>query len=122
ELARLCQRVENEIAGAPCGIMDQVTSALGEEGKLLALDCRPHRLVGQLPIPPGWNFVGLNSGVKHSVGASDYTRARASAFMGLRILEKESGINLSGYLCNLPASQWSEHRKRIAERVKGCDF
>jgi galactokinase len=27
-LARLCQRVENEWVGAPCGVMDQVTSAL----------------------------------------------------------------------------------------------
>ena len=30
-LAAWCQRVENTIVGAPCGIMDQVTSALGRE-------------------------------------------------------------------------------------------
>ena len=29
DLARLCQLVENRIVGAPCGIMDQMTSALG---------------------------------------------------------------------------------------------
>ncbi|MGD2175859.1 MAG: hypothetical protein PVJ27_10690, partial [Candidatus Brocadiaceae bacterium] len=32
--AELAQKVENHVVGAPCGIMDQVTSALGEEGKL----------------------------------------------------------------------------------------
>ncbi|MFM7320503.1 MAG: GHMP kinase, partial [Armatimonadota bacterium] len=30
-LARWCQRIENEILDAPCGIMDQMTSALGTE-------------------------------------------------------------------------------------------
>ena len=34
-LAAWCQRAENVIVGAPCGIMDQVTSALGRENALL---------------------------------------------------------------------------------------
>ena len=41
ELARLCQLAENQIVGAPCGIMDQMTSALGRENELLALRCQP---------------------------------------------------------------------------------
>ena len=34
-IAMLCQRVENFVVGAPCGIMDQMASALGAEGRLL---------------------------------------------------------------------------------------
>ncbi|HLK55916.1 MAG TPA: galactokinase family protein, partial [Chthonomonadaceae bacterium] len=41
-LAAWCQRVENSVVGAPCGIMDQVTSALGRENSLLVLRCQPH--------------------------------------------------------------------------------
>ena len=41
EIARLCQRVENLVVGAPCGIMDQVTCALGEAGRLIMIRCRP---------------------------------------------------------------------------------
>ena len=41
DLALLCQVVENRVVGAPCGIMDQMASALGREGQLLALQCRP---------------------------------------------------------------------------------
>jgi L-arabinokinase len=52
-LARLCQRVENEVLDAPCGIMDQVTSALGEAGKLLALVCQPYR-VQEFVRPAAW--------------------------------------------------------------------
>jgi hypothetical protein len=52
-LAALCQVVENKVVGAPCGIMDQVTSACGESGKLLALRCQPCDLLGQHELPPG---------------------------------------------------------------------
>ena len=45
-LAALCQMVENRVVGAPCGIMDQVTCALGQAGRLLALRCQPRRRPG----------------------------------------------------------------------------
>src|SRR5256885_17056927 len=41
ELAALCQRVENQVVGAPCGIMDQMTSACGKQDRLLQLRCQP---------------------------------------------------------------------------------
>src|SRR3712207_7015403 len=37
ETALLCQQVENLVVGAPCGVMDQMTSVCGEEGRLLTL-------------------------------------------------------------------------------------
>ena len=42
EAALLCQRVENLTVGAPCGVMDQMTSAYGKRGQLLELLC--HKL------------------------------------------------------------------------------
>lgn len=39
ELARMCQRAENEATGLPSGILDQLTSACGVEGHALVLDC-----------------------------------------------------------------------------------
>lgn len=32
--------MENHIVGAPCGVMDQMTSACGEANKLLAMLCQ----------------------------------------------------------------------------------
>jgi galactokinase len=32
--------VENHVVGAPCGVMDQMTSACGEANKLLAMVCQ----------------------------------------------------------------------------------
>lgn len=122
-LAHMCQQVENKIAGAPCGIMDQVTCALGREDELLVLKCQPHDLLGYARIPQGWEFVGLDSGVKHSVGGSNYTRARVGAFMGLQIVslllaQRGSG----GYLCNLSAQDWKELRSLVPESLTGKEF
>ena len=40
EVAKLCQRAENEFIGARVGIMDQFVSCLGRAGHALLLDCR----------------------------------------------------------------------------------
>ena len=87
-LAALCQMVENRVVGAPCGIMDQVTCTLGEAGRLLALRCQPHDVLGWHAPPPGATFVGLDSGVKHAVGGRRYGRARCAAFMGREIIRE----------------------------------
>lgn len=122
QLAALCQRVENEIAGAPCGIMDQVTSALGLRGHILALKCQPHDILGHLPDPPGWQFFGIDSGVKHSVGGRSYARARVAAFMGLKVVQKLTGQMLGGYLCNLSPEAWQELRPHVPRVLKGAEF
>ena len=86
ELALLCQKVENLVVGAPCGVMDQMASALGESGWLLALKCQPAEVEGAVPLPPHLRFWGVDSGIRHSVGGSDYGAVRVGAFMGLKIL------------------------------------
>jgi L-arabinokinase len=87
ELARLAQRAENEVVGAPCGLMDQLASAHGSPGALLPILCRPDLLDDPVPLPEGVVAVGWPSGVKRAVSASPYSTARAAAFMGKKILE-----------------------------------
>ena len=76
QLARLCQRAENEFVGSSCGIMDQFISANGEENHALLLDCRDlsFRLA---PIPANVALVIANTMVKHSVAGGEYTTRRA---------------------------------------------
>ena len=40
QVARLCQRGENDHVGVQCGIMDQAAVALGRPGRALLIDCR----------------------------------------------------------------------------------
>jgi L-arabinokinase len=86
-LARLAQRAENDLVGAPCGLMDQLAAAHGIPGALLPILCRPDILDEPVPLPAGAVAVGWPSGVRHAVSASPYATARAAAFMGKKILE-----------------------------------
>ena len=59
EIAFLCQKVENLMAGAPCGVMDQMTAACGEADHLLLLLCQPGDLKGTLVLPDELAVWGL---------------------------------------------------------------
>ncbi|HTX75135.1 MAG TPA: galactokinase [Terracidiphilus sp.] len=76
ELARLCQRAENQFVGSACGIMDQFVSVNAREGHALLLDCRDlsYRLA---PIPEDVALVIANTMVKHAVTGGEYTSRRA---------------------------------------------
>ena len=137
ELALLCQRVENLIVGAPCGVMDQMTSACGEENRLLALLCQPAELLGTITLPDDLAAWGLDSGVRHSVGGGDYGSVRVGAFMGYRIIAELAGLRVGrageavrvedprwgGYLANLAPSEFeSRFAARLPQSVEGGDF
>ncbi|HEX7315646.1 MAG TPA: galactokinase family protein [Pyrinomonadaceae bacterium] len=137
ELALLCQRVENLVVGAPCGVMDQMTSACGEEGQLLALLCQPAELRGTIALPSDLGVWGLDSGVRHSVGGGDYGSVRVGAFMGYRIIAELAGLKAEprgetvsiedaqwgGYLANLPPSEFEQRfAARLPETMEGADF
>lgn len=122
-LARLCQRVENEVMDAPCGIMDPVTSALGEAGRLLVLLCQPYQVQGTVALPDGWSVFGIDSAVKHSVGGANYTRARIAAFMGYKILADLAGNGFGGYLCNVSPDEYRALLPdRLPETMNGAAF
>jgi galactokinase len=71
DLARLCQRAENEFVGLPSGIMDQYASVFGHRNHAVKIDCRSleHEYV---PLPSSAAIVAVNSMVKHELGQSAY--------------------------------------------------
>lgn len=94
EIALLCQQVENLVVGAPCGVMDQMTSACGEADQLLALVCQPAELLGTIQLPEELAVWGLDSGVSHSVGGGDYGSVRAGTFMGYSMIADLAGLKV----------------------------
>jgi L-arabinokinase len=91
ELAVLAQKAENLVAGAPCGLMDQLSSHLGQKNKLLPLICQPHQVFDAIKIPSRLSFAGIDSGVRHAVSGASYSDVRASAFMAYTIIALECG-------------------------------
>jgi galactokinase len=96
ELALLCQRAENRVVGAACGVMDQMTAACGRAGELLVLLCQPAELRGTLALPEQLEVWGIDSGVSHAVSGAAYTGVRVGAFMGARILADAAGLEVTG--------------------------
>jgi L-arabinokinase len=136
DMALLCQKVENIVVGAPCGVMDQMTSVCGQAHELLGLLCQPAELQGAVVIPEDLAFWGIDSGIRHAVSGADYGSVRVGAFMGYRMLADLAGLPVAdgvpvrvddprwkGYLANVTPSTFEQHYgMRIPDMMKGLDF
>ena len=137
EIATACQWAENKIAGAPCGIMDQMTSALGRQDRLLRLLCQPATVEGHVTVPRGYRFYGIDSGIRHAVTGADYGTVRTAAFMGYRMIAELAGLPASsdgmtvrvhddrwgGYLANIsPAEFATQFADRLPMSIDGAEF
>lgn len=139
EVAFLCQRVENLVAGAPCGVMDQMTAACGETGQLLALLCQPGELKGTVGLPHELAVWGVDSGIRHSVGGAEYGTVRAAAFMGYRMIAEMAGLpwrhsgsgfhvvvddpKWNGYLANITPEEFErDYAARLPDEMEGAEF
>jgi L-arabinokinase len=121
-LARLAQRAENELVGAPCGLMDQLAAVHGVSGALLPILCQPDVLDDTVPLPAGAVAVGWPSGVRHAVAASPYATARTAAFMGKKILESVLKRQLA-HVTELSPTQVTELETNTLPRtLLGRDF
>lgn len=140
ELPILAQRVENLIVGAPCGLMDQLASYLGEANKLLPIICQPDQVQESISIPTDISFIGIDSGVRHSVSGASYTDVRCATFMGYTIIANAFGVTpkdlaaaksannfsslpFAGYLCNIPVSEFENSIiQNLPISLSGKDF
>ena len=85
QMALLCQRAENHFVGVNCGILDQFTSCMGQEGCALLLDCRD--LSSQpVAIAPGIGIVICDTKSKRELAGSEYGERRAQCEQGASLL------------------------------------
>jgi L-arabinokinase len=137
ELALLCQRAENLVVGAPCGVMDQITALCGNENQLLELLCQPAEVLGSITLPQDLALWGLDSGVRHSVSGADYGSVRVGTFIGYRMIAEFAGLPIErsekgvviddrrwrGYLAKLSVSEFEEcYRRHLPESITGEEF
>lgn len=127
ELAKLCQRAENEFVGARVGIMDQFIACCAHAGQALMLDCRSleYRL---LPLSPKVRLVICNTMVKHELAGGEYNRRRAECEAGVRCLAGQSLqvhalrdvtlADLERHACDLPEVIYKRCRHVISENAR----
>ena len=87
EVAKICQKAENEFVGARVGIMDQFVSCHGKEGNALLLDCRSLEFT-LVPVPDDVKLVICNTMVKHALSGGEYNKRREECEAGVRILSR----------------------------------
>jgi galactokinase len=114
ELAKLCQKAENEFVGARVGIMDQFVSLHGQEDHALMLDCRSLSFEALL-IPDSVKLVISNTMVKHELASSEYNRRRADCEEAVRRLSDVlPGIRA---LRDVSLEQLEEHRNVLTDVI-----
>lgn len=88
ELALIGQRAENEMVGAPTGLMDQSASLLGRRGHAVFLDCRT-RQADLVPLPLAENGLALlviDTRVSHSHATGGYAARRRACEVGADVM------------------------------------
>lgn len=110
QLARLCQRAENEFVGARCGIMDQFTACHGQTGKALMLDCRSLEY-RPLLIPNHATLMVCDTKVKHELASSEYNLRRTECEEAVRLLVEALPHVRS--LRDLNSRELEDHRGRL---------
>ena len=93
ELAALARRAENDFAGIPSGIMDQIAALLSRPGHALLLDCRAGTGT-PVPLDPaaaGLTLLVIDTRARHALGDGRYAERRraceqAASALGVRSL------------------------------------
>jgi galactokinase len=109
DLAALAHRAETGFVGVPCGVMDQMASALTPAGSALLLDCRS---LTTAAVPVGLDLVLAESGESHELRGGQYAVRRRegddalarlrAAVPALEMLVDVSPAMLPGLLALLP--------------------
>lgn len=124
-LAGWAQRVEHEVAGIPCGIMDQTASLQCTEGHVLFMDTRSEE-IEQVPWPDsgsGFALLVTNTNAPHMLVDGQYADRRrlceeATALLGVPSLRDATLADLASAADRLSPEQSACARHVITENAR----
>lgn len=89
ELAKICQKAENEFIGLNCGLMDHMAVAEGKNGNLIALDCSTN-IYRHIPFSSSdYTSVVFYTGKKRSLADSAYNERTKDCATSLKIISRQ---------------------------------
>ena len=133
-LAEACRRAENEVVGAPTGVMDQMAALCGLAGHALFLDCRS-LAVSQVPLDlarAGLALLVIDTRAKHALVEGAYADRRsaceeAARRLGIPALRdatlEQVDAGLDGVLARRARHIVSENARvqQVVERLRAGD-
>lgn len=81
--------VEHQFIGMPCGVMDQMASALGQAGHALLIDCRSLE-TKPVPLPQSASIVIMDTAKRRGLVDSEYAARREQCEAAAEILGVEA--------------------------------
>ncbi|MBI2773776.1 MAG: galactokinase [Chloroflexi bacterium] len=84
-VARIAQRSENEFAGTPSGILDQMAASLARASEALLVDCRSLEFE-RIRVPQAFEIVVIDSGQRHEHRSGSYADRRRECEAAARML------------------------------------
>lgn len=84
-LALVAHRAEVGYVGVRCGVMDQIVASVGRPDEALFLDAGSLRSE-PVPVPEGWRFVIVDSGMPRRLADAGYNLRRAECERASRLL------------------------------------
>ncbi len=114
EIAKICQRAENDYVGMRCGVMDQYVSACGVAGAALLIDCRSLES-RNVPIAANLRLLVANSNIRHQHAGGEYNARREACEEGVRLLRPYLGPIEA--LRDLSPADLERHRRALPELV-----
>jgi galactokinase len=85
EMAKIAQRAETGLVGAPVGIMDQMAASLADPHAALFLDTRS-LAYERVPLPDGAGLIVIHSGVVHQHAGGEYRLRRMECEQASKLL------------------------------------
>jgi len=121
ELARIGQAAESGAVGAQTGLLDQLTSLLGQRDHLLRIDFRD-LAHSEIALQTGYCFVAIDSGVKHDL-TKQYNDLRvaceqAASAMGVETLRSATVQQLAASQPLMNEHAWACARHVISENAR----
>ncbi len=118
QLARLCQRAENQFVGVQCGILDQISSLFGQSFHAIEIDCQSLS-VDHVPMIGEVAIFICNSGVKHSLVGGEYNELRELCESAARKIGVKSLRAADMKMLNASKDKLSEREYQCAYHVIG---
>jgi galactokinase len=122
QLALIGQRAENDLVGAPVGVMDQLAASLGAPGVALFVDTRTLE-TRPIALPPALELLVVSSGISHAHAGGEYRTRRAecelaAASLGVRQLRDLDEADVERAMATLPEPLGRRVRHVVTEDAR----
>ncbi|MCJ8292939.1 MAG: galactokinase [Colwellia sp.] len=123
--ALIGQQAENDFVGCNCGIMDQLISAMGQQGHAMLLDCKDLSFE-DAPIPDDLMLFIVNSNVKRGLVDSAYNLRRqqceaVAKYFGVSALREVTMAQLNAAEDKIEPELFKRARHVVSENTRAVN-